>query len=431
MADTSAPTAAPAAAPAAPIAATPHPDSGIRSTPNLDASFAELDSLYGGTPTPTPAPPKPKTDDTPNPDDAPLDPPPEKPADKPDDVPKADDKKSAAPKPPKAASLREAYDKLKQERAELDRKLSEYQEKEKAWKPNEDREKEYTAKLTAAEKRAQELEEAVKFSDYSRSTEYQEQFVKPFNEAYERGQKLAAQYNITDGDGNTRKATAEDFNAIMAISDPDTAAAKIEELFGTGVKASAILNARDSVLAKFEARNNALNEWKTKGGEREKIRTQQQEAFQKELVKDWGDSVRSGQEGAPEIFRPVEGDNEGNDILERGYRLADLAFGALPAAEFEKLPDFVKKDLKDGQLHPKARVRLHAAIRNKAGAFDRVRLQNKQLSAKVKELQAKVDGYKKSEPGIGTVPGVASVPSKGGTLADVDAIFDAFAAGRR
>ena len=408
----------------------PAPNSGIRSTPNLDTAYSAFDALDADTPPETPTPPAPKPNDTPNEDDAPLETP-DKPAAKPADKPKADDAKPAAAKPPKAASLREAYDKLKQERADLDRKLQEYQEKEKTWKPNEEKEKEFSAKLTAAEKRAQELEEAVKFSDYSKSTEYQDQFVKPFNDAFERGQKIASQYNITGEDGNVRRATAEDFNAIMQISDPDAAAAKIEELFGTGVKASAINAARQAVLENFEARNNALNEWKTKGSERQKQQMEQQTRFQQELAKDFGDSVRSGQEGLPEIFKPTEGANEENDILDRGYRLADLAFDALPPSEFEKLPDFVKKDMVNGRLHPKAKVKLHAAIRNKAGAFDRVRFQNKQLAKQVKDLQSKLDGFKSSQPGNGQETAPNRETSGNASLSDVDKAFDALAAGNR
>ena len=417
---------APAPAAAAPSTAAPAANSGIRSTPNLDDVYSTFDKM-GDDSASQPTPPPDKTNDTPNEDDASL----ETPATKPADKPKVEDPKPAQAKPPKAASLREAYDKLKTERAELDSKLKEYQDKEKSWKPNEEREKEYTAKLTAAEKRAQELEDVVKFADYSKSTEYQEQFVKPFNEAFTRGQKIAAQYSVLNEDGSQRKATAEDFNSIMAISDPDAAAAKIEELFGTGVKAASINAARQAVLEKYEARNNALNEWKSKSGEREKMTAEQSERFQQEMVKDWGDSVRSGQERLPEVFKPAEGANVENDILEQGNRLADLAFGALPAAEFDKLPDFVKRDLKNGQLHPKAKVHLHAAIRNKAGAFDRVVYQNKQMAKQLKDLQAKLDGFKKSEPASGVERGREAGESHGNTLDEIDKLFDAVASGRR
>ena len=412
------------AAPAAPAPSNQNPtpsapastDSvgGVRSTPNLNDAFSQLDKLFSDTPPPADAPkPADKPTDTPSADKPPVDKP-------------ADDLKDEHGKPMKAATLRQSYDKLKADLAEREARLVKYQEMEKTGKFSDDEKKSFEEKLTKAEARRQELEKEIQFHDFTKSTEYQEKYEKPFVDAYQSGIKTAMGFKITDpASGEVRQGTADDFKEIMAIDDPDAAAAKIEELFGTGVKAQNVSQARNEVLKAWETKNNAIKEFSTKGEEIFKQRREAQTKLQTELAKTWKTEVASGLERLPQIFKPVEGDVKGNEILDIGYKLADLAFNALAPEESAQLPAWVQERMVNGKLPPVEMARLHAAIRNKAGAFDRVVYQNKQYQTQISELQKQLDGFKKSGPGTGEAPR-AQTPT-GSSLDSIDAQIDRMA----
>jgi hypothetical protein len=87
----------------------------------------------------------------------------------------------------------------------------------------------------------------------------------------------------------------------------------------------------------------------------------------------------------PQFFAPIPGDDEGNAILARGFRDADLGF-------------FNANDLPDER-----RVALHSAIRNRAAAFGRLVHQLKSKDTKIAELQKELEEIKGSTPGPGQV----------------------------
>jgi len=101
--------------------------------------------------------------------------------------------------------------------------------------------------------------------------------------------------------------------------------------------------------------------------------------------------TKAGTEKYPQWFKAVDGDTEGNKLLERGYALADAGFGG-------ELKDATGKVV---ELTPQQRVKLHAAIRNKAGAFDRMVYLQKKDRARIKELETQLKDYEGSEPGAG------------------------------
>jgi len=55
----------------------------------------------------------------------------------------------------------------------------------------------------------------------------------------------------------------------------------------------------------------------------------------------------------------------------------------------------------NGNLKPEDAVKLHAAIRNKAGAFDRMVHVNKKLRGRITELEQELQAFKRSEPKAG------------------------------
>jgi hypothetical protein len=424
--------AAPAPAPAAAAPAAPTPaanDNGVRSTPNLNNAFDQLDKLLADNPPADKFADKPadKQQDPPPADKTEDDAPQDKAGDKTPD--KSTDKPADKGKPEKAATLRENYERLKKDLADRDARLAKYQELEKTGKFGDEEKKAYEQKVQEAEKRRNELEEKIKFVDYKESAEYKEKYEKPLVDAYADGMKAAAQYKITDpATGEVRQATAEDFQAIMQIADPDAAASMIEELFGTGIKAANVAAARQKVLDAHAARASALEKFAKEGTTLRQQQIEQQQKAQAELAKTWQAERDAGMERLPQLFKPVEGDAKGNEVLETGYRLADLAFNALDVEGIAKLPQWIQERMVNGKLPPIEQAKLHAAIRNKAGAFDRVAYQNKQLTAQIAELQKQLDGFKSSQPDKGEL---GKTPAANVNLLEsVDAQIERLVAGR-
>ena len=100
---------------------------------------------------------------------------------KPDDQPPAKPDEPPA-RPVKAAELRTAYDNLKKEKREvLEPKIQQLEAKLKELEARQPEDtKPLLEKMTAAEKRAAELEHHIQLSDYEKSKEYQEKFYLPF-----------------------------------------------------------------------------------------------------------------------------------------------------------------------------------------------------------------------------------------------------------
>jgi hypothetical protein len=396
---------APAAAPSSELQPSATADNGLRSTPNLNDAFSKLDDIF------KPESNEPAEENNEENKQDNIDKKQEKTADKKDQnkVPDVDKKQETSQdkpqdnKPIKAASLRENYDLVKNKLSQAEAKLKEYEEKLKSPpKISEEEKKSYEEKVTASEKRRAELEEHMKFVDYSKSEEFKTKYEKPFFDAYTEGRNKISTLMVNDEEtGTLRKATAEDFDSIMRLNDDEAAAAKIEELFGTGVKALMAANAREKAATAFGLKNKALDEFRAKGSEFEKLRGEQMKKQSEEVAKIWSEEKSSGADRHPHLFKTIENDNTGNSILEDGYRLADLAFGALDAENAAKLPQWVKDRMVNGNLPPQELAKLHAAVRNKAGAFDRLAFQNKQYKSEIETLKKKLSGLQASEPSDG------------------------------
>jgi len=210
---------------------------------------------------------------------------------------------------------------------------------------------------------------------------------------------------LTDAEGNVRQALPEDFDRIARVMDDDAAADTATELFGN--KAPVVLYHRERVQELNEARQKAIEDYKKLGGEREKQWREQSAREREAIGKLWQQVNVEAVEKYPKWFKPSEGDDEGNRLLEEGFKLADAAFS------------------ENGGMNPEQRVRLHSAIRNRAAGFSRVVHQNKQLAVKVKELEKALEAYKTSEPGAGDGGGKKSTPQDvtlDGVLAGLDAM---------
>ncbi len=399
------------ATPAAPVApAAPSGDMGSMS--DSDA-FSTLDSFTADAPTPAaqpargiaPATPAPKEDDEPAEPVAPA-----RPTEKP--VPPKDPKDG---KFLKAATLRENYDRLKGEFKAMQEKHAklEADAAARAQQPNgEAHLKELQTKYEALQKQHEDAENRLRFTSYEQSQEYKEKYEAPFVGAYQAGRETVASLRIVERKNDleeviqpSRPAAAADFDAIMASNDPT---GKIEELFGTGVNAAEVNNARRDVVKANTARVKAIEEFRKQGGEREKQTREQGARQQQEQAQLYHDSIKASKEIYKDWFAPAENDPKGNALLEQGEALADLAHGVLKPEDVTRLPAKLQEKIKAGQFTPQDMVKLHAALRNKAMGFDRLASRYAAAQKQIKELEGKLGEYSASEPRPGQGGGRAA-----------------------
>ena len=210
-------------------------------------------------------------------------------------------------------------------------------------------------------------------------------------DAWQEGVQLVTSLTVTDQEGNTRKGTPDDFQRIMREPENEMAASLAQEMFGPN--AFYVLAQRRDIQRVNNQRVKALEEFRTTLSQREKMQAenskkQQEEADAKRVQQTalWKKYNTQAIEKYPEFFAPVAGDEEGNALLDKGYKDADLAFGG--AAE----------------LSDDRRVQLHSAIRNRAAAFGRLVYQLRTKDTQIADLKKELDELKGSTPGAGQVP---------------------------
>lgn len=269
--------------------------------------------------------------------------------------------------------LREELAKVKAERDEW---------KTKAEKPPaEDVEKKTLAeRLAEREKQVAEYENEIKFADYSKSEEYKKTYEKPFFDAYGSAQNRIKGMKVVGDDGTVRTAEAADFDKLMRVQDEGDAATLAKELFGNA--APSVMYHRQRVIELSDAAKGALEEFRTKGAEREKQTGEQRAVQQKKLGELWEKMNKEADEKFPNWFKPVEGDDEGNALLEKGTQLAIRAFNGT-------------------NLSPEERVGLESTVFKRAAGFGRLTHQNAKLSKELAEARAALKAYEESEPGKG------------------------------
>lgn len=375
--------------------ATPHVNQSVgRAFEALDA-IGEPAQAPAPTPAPTPAPaavtaPS-STTEAPKP--APT------PRDDIDDLPKPRAKPAtptapAAPaanghKPGSLEEFRAQHEMTKKERDSLRDELKTLKEAQETGtkKEVEAAKAELAAELDKHRKRADELETEVKFLDYSRSGEFKEKYHAPLTKAWKAAIDDIQGATITEEDGITREATANDILNLTQLSTTQ-AAARATEMFGAA--ASEILAHRRRILDISAQRDGALGEWRTKGSEREAESQRNTEQSRAKVVSLWENTIKEETEANRELFAPDEKDPEGNEFLKKGDALIKIAFTG--------------QGLREG-LTPEQRTELitrtQARVATRAMAFGRERHRNIQLQAKVEELTEKLKGYEKSEPGAG------------------------------
>lgn len=341
----------------------------------MNDAFAQLDAMAEAGPQPDAAPAAGQA----GPDKPELD-------TKPAEQPKPGEKPAEQPLEP--AALRKAYDETKGKVATLEKELADLKAK-----PAEDPEKKKLGEtLAERDKRLAALEEEMRYTNYEKSQDYQDKYWKPFESAYNAGRQKAAALKAVNADtGETRQGAAEDFDTLMKITDDDAAADKAYELFGQ--KAPMVLWHREKVQDLNGQRVNALDTFRKEGTARDQQRAEQHSQSQKQLASQWEAETKGAVEKYPQWFKPVEGDAEDAKFLGRGMELADAAFngGVIRDAETGQFKKLGADEL----------MKLHAAMRNKAGAFDALVHRLGKATKELKAAQTRLKEFEKSEPGAG------------------------------
>jgi hypothetical protein len=252
-------------------------------------------------------------------------------------------------------------------------------------------------RVQAAEKRAAELDEHIKYVDYTKSGEFQQKFQAPYENAFKRAMSDLKDLSVPGADGtSTRPFGPEDLLQLVNM-ERGQARKVAEELFGSD--AADVLAARLECRKLWDERETGLSEAKKSGNARIQQAQQQYraavEAITKATKQTW-DTVNAGLLNDPEIgqfFKPRDGDQEWNQRLAKGFQLVDTAFS---------------QDPRDPKLTPDQRsavVKRHAAVRNRAAAWGAMRHDLTKALDQIKSLEKKLGGYKTSTPpASGTTP---------------------------
>lgn len=388
------PAPSPNAKPAAPTPTQTHTPVTTKPSENdgerFQSEYDELDELSQGTPKAPVKKPEAKVE------------PPDKQGDqseldeldRPQEIPKPTDKKKPGP----TAELKKVYEELKAKVAteyepklaritELETKLAEYE------KNGGETQKQYEERVSAAEKRATELEQEIEFVNFSKSQKFQNEYAKPYQEAWTKAvgdfsQLMVKVQTGTDEIGEptyqTRKAGAEDLLALanMPLSEMDDAA---ERMFGKS--APRVIRHVEKVRELSEKQSEALANAHKNGSERQKQREQQQKDFEAQRGTKWTEANKVLVTKYPKLFGPVEGDAEHNTMLQKGYDRADRLFSP-------------KEDNKPKTLEEA--IQLHAVIRAESAAFRPTARKLKLANARIAELESELKQYQDSEPPAGS-----------------------------
>lgn len=256
----------------------------------------------------------------------------------------------------------------------------------------EDKWKQHQETLTAREKRLSELEEEIRYVNYSKSDDFKTKYQQPYEKSWQRAMSELGELTIETGDGNARPMAAGDLLELVNLPLGKAHEMAVEKF---GDLAPEVMAHRKEIRKLHDEQAAALDEARKSGASREKELTEKQQREYGEIsgnIKDTWSKANDEVTGDPKygtFFTPKDGDEQGNQRLAKGFELADRAFSENP--------------LTPG-LTPEQRagiVRRHAAVRNRAAAFGRLVYQNNQSQSRIAELEKQLSEYKGSEPGLG------------------------------
>lgn len=249
--------------------------------------------------------------------------------------------------------------------------------------------KKFEERATKAEQRAKELENEISFYDETNNADWKKQHYEPYEKQWVRSMRELSELRVETPEGQVVPFNGDHMLKLVNLPLQD-ATALAKEWFPDYYQS--VINHRSKVKELLEAHNEAVQDSRRNSAQRLKERAEQKESATRDTRKLLSETWKAFNDEAqadPKIghyFKPAEGDDQGNAALEKGYKLVDEAWQANPEAE--GLTPEQRKEI----------VRKHTAVRNRAAAFGRLRLQLETKDARIGELEAKLKGYEDSEP---------------------------------
>lgn len=310
------------------------------------------------------------------------------------------DKPGEAPK--RMKDLKTVYEKVKGEKTALETELAKaHKTIEQLKTANPDDIKVLSEKLKSAETRRDELEQEIRHLNYAASDEYKTKYSKPYEDAWARAAGDLRELTVELEDGSTRPATLEDL-AKLASRPLGEARAMAKQMFGDS--ADDVMVHRRDIRRLAEAQEQALAESKKTASEREKAKAVEAKLMGEKLSNLYNKQSKEFAEKYPNVFKPRDGDTEGNTLLENGFAQVDRFFN-------------------ERDMPHEERVKLHVELRYKAANHDRMALRLKRAAAKLKTTQAELAQYKASTPPGGTTS-VRSATKPESVFEEVDREID-------
>lgn len=348
----------------------------------------------------------------------------------PDDEPEApaEPKDEAPVKPVKAADLRTAYEGLKKKvKDEYEPKVSKLEARIKELESSgPEKMTPIVEELEQKKKRLEELESEIRYIDYQKSEEYQEKYEKPYVEAWKKAAADLSELTVETEDGESRTATTAD---LIHLANLPLGEARAQARIMFGDAADDVMAHRRAIRELSQAQTKALEDAKKNASERESKLAAQREIERQQTGKLWEESNKALAEKFPKWFAKVEGDTEGNSLLDRGFSLADLHFIGekhLSPEQIEMLPTQFKDKIKaNGKLDIKDRVALDALLRHKIASHSRLALNLKKANTRIAELEKALSEYETSELPGGKSGGVPKAPANASPEAEAFAELDA------
>lgn len=306
--------------------------------------------------------------------------------------PKPGDKKGD-----KRVSPWKLVDEYKAKNAELEKQLV-----ERAALPEKEK-KEFLSRIEEIQKRNEELEDAIRFVNYRKSKEFQTKYQEPYQKAWSSAISELREIPVIVGEGQTRPATAQDMLNLVNLPLAE-ARTQAEALFGPF--ANDVMAHRKTIKQLWDTQAQALEEAEKNGAQREKEQIELSRKrigeIQEQIDQTWqsANETATKDEKHGKYFLPIEGDEEGNQKLAKGYELVDRAFRENP-----KDPNLTAEQRK-------SIINRHAAVRNRAAAYGRLVYLKEQAEARISELEKELDEIKSSTPpGGGDKPATSEAVS--------------------
>lgn len=357
--------------------------------PARAALFEELNKRAGKEPAPE------KTDEKPTekaPEKAEIPKKAEAPGDEPDELEDSPEKpqKPEAAKPEVGKDGKEKkvspWKLIEEYKQKLAKAESEKLETEKRAVPA-DKWKEKEAALEASQKRLTELEEEIRFSNYKKSKPYQEMQDK-YKGAWTKAMSTLSEITL-QGENGERAMTPNDLLELVNLSDVQAKRAAIDKY---GDLEGLVMQHRDKIRDLADQQATEEEKARSEGAMREKTKLEEVQKKYTEVTSEIKDTYTKANQQASDdpkngkYFKPIEGDQDWNQRLAKGFELVDRGFNESP------LQDGISPEER------RARVERHVAIRNRAAAFGPLKSQNQKLEAKIAEMQKVLDEFKGSEP---------------------------------